>query len=318
MALSLICVCGARFELEETLAGQEVSCPECQQPIKAPAGTGAPGRTSGYALASTILALVGAFTVLGTVAAVILGLIGLGQITRHRDRVTGVGFALFGVIGGALLTALTLFALSANDVLGFGGWFRERTMSENVDRSGPLEVVQQGRGFAITRPTEKWGRVSGDHTDDPVLSALQQPRRDLLLMQVARYAFVDVRCESWDRPPADCEGDVLAELEGPPPAPVPFNNRRNPWDDDDEDEPRPRVRAVLQRSRALPAEGNLQKHEMLVDVRAHGQRWRFLIRIYRQGNGPVYVVRAYTQKHRFPPAEEELRRALDSFRVLSR
>ena len=31
MPLSLTCDCGARFELEEALAGQSVSCPECQQ-----------------------------------------------------------------------------------------------------------------------------------------------------------------------------------------------------------------------------------------------------------------------------------------------
>src|SRR4051812_13283476 len=56
MALSLTCACGARFEVEDTLAGQEVSCPECQQPLKAPALQRVPLRTSGFALASAQLA----------------------------------------------------------------------------------------------------------------------------------------------------------------------------------------------------------------------------------------------------------------------
>ena len=34
MPLSLICRCGARIELEDALAGQEVACPECQQPLE--------------------------------------------------------------------------------------------------------------------------------------------------------------------------------------------------------------------------------------------------------------------------------------------
>ena len=73
MPLSLICDCGARFEVEDALAGQTVSCPECQQPLKAPAAQRPTLRTSAFALASFLLAVVGAFTVVGTIAAVILG-----------------------------------------------------------------------------------------------------------------------------------------------------------------------------------------------------------------------------------------------------
>jgi DNA-directed RNA polymerase subunit RPC12/RpoP len=52
MGLSLSCTCGARFEVEDTVAGQSVACPECQQAIKVLPVRAARVRTSGYALAS--------------------------------------------------------------------------------------------------------------------------------------------------------------------------------------------------------------------------------------------------------------------------
>src|SRR4051812_32084289 len=121
MSLSLTCACGARFELDDTFAGQEVHCPDCQQKLQAPglSGPASARRTSDWALASMVLALVGAFTVLGTVAAVLCGVVGLIRIGRDRDRVAGAGFALFGIVAGVIFTALTVFALVSGDLFGF-------------------------------------------------------------------------------------------------------------------------------------------------------------------------------------------------------
>ena len=100
------------------------------------------------------------------------------------------------------------------DLFGLDTWVRERAMSDEVDTSGPLEVVLGAKGFAITRPTEKWGQVLGNQSDDPAVSGLQR-NRDLLLMQVARYAFLDVRTVprgnfvSLDQ----CQDDILAGIE---------------------------------------------------------------------------------------------------------
>jgi hypothetical protein len=304
----LTCACGARFEVDDTLAGQEVLCPECQQPLKAPAAAGPPQVTSAWALASVIVALVGAFTVIGTLAAVVLGVVGLRHVARNRQRVTGAGFAAFGIVLGLVLTPLTLFALTSSEMFGLAGWLRERTASEQVDTSGPLEIVRAAKGFAITRPTEKWGQVAGNRSDDPVVSGLQN-NRDLLLMQVARYAFVDVRAQP--RNPAlnldEYQDEVLAELERQP-AP-------NLFDDEDEGFRRV-VRAQLRGSRRLAAENGVEGRELTIDTRCAGQPWRFLIRLYRRGDGPVYVVRAYAQRRRFDLVADELNRALDSFRVL--
>src|SRR5438045_2244643 len=69
MALSLSCACGARFDVDDAQAGKEVVCPECQQSVKAPAASPAVVTTD-WALASVVLALAGAFTVVGSLAAV--------------------------------------------------------------------------------------------------------------------------------------------------------------------------------------------------------------------------------------------------------
>jgi hypothetical protein len=308
----LTCACGARFEVEESLAGQEVLCPECQQPLKVPAREKGPLLTSGYALASIVLALVGAFTLLGTFLAVILGAVALVQISRNRERLTGAGFAVFGIVLGLVFTGLTLFSFTTTNLFGLSDWMRERTTAEEVDTSGPLEVMVAAKGFVITRPTTKWGRVPNNRSSDPLMSDLQR-NLDLLLEQVARNAFIDVR-----RQPVkgfvdleQYEHDVLAEFTQHQPA--------NPLDDDDDDFPQQLTRVTSHQSRRLAAapEG-VEGREMTVEVRRNGQPWRFLIRLYRQGNGPVYIVRAYAHKRRFDLVQAEVQAALDSFHIWPR
>jgi hypothetical protein len=307
----LTCACGARFEVDDTLAGREVLCPECQQPLKAPALERPPQVTSGWALASVVLALVGAFTVIGTIAAALLGAIALVSIARNRQHVTGAGFAVFGICLGVLFTGLTLFALGTTDLFGLDTWVRERAMSDEVDTSGPLEVVLGAKGFAITRPTEKWGQVLGNQSDDPAVSGLQR-NRDLLLMQVARYAFLDVRAVprgnfvSLDQ----CQDDILAEFDS--------RRRPNPFDDEDGEDFPAVLHAQLRSSRRLPDKDGAEAREMVVDVRCTGQPWHFVIRLYRRGNGSMYIVRAYTPRRRLTGVESELKTALESFRLLPR
>jgi hypothetical protein len=305
----LTCACGARFEVDDSLAGQEVLCPECQQPLKAPAPDRPPQLTSAWALASVVLALVGAFTVLGTILAVLFGIIALASIARNRERVTGVGFAVLGICLGVLFTGLTLFALSTGDLFGLDTWVRERTMAQQVDTSGPMEIVLGLKGFAITRPTEKWGQVRGNQSDDPAVSSLQHDR-DLLLMQVARYAFIDVRTLRGPfRSLDECQDDVLAEFESP---------QRPSHFGEDDDEFQPPSRARLQVSRPLENKEGAEGRELIVDVRRTGQSWHFVIRLYRRKNGTTYIVRAYTPKRHFSRIQGELETALESFRLLPR
>lgn len=305
----LTCACGARFEVDDTLAGQEVLCPECQQPLKAPALERPPQVTSGWALTSVVLALVGALTVVGTVAAVVTGFIALVHIARHRERVAGVGFATFGIVLGLLFTGLTVSALATSDLFGLDGWLRQRTLAQDVDTSGPMEIVRGAQGFAITRPTEKWGQVQGNHSGDPAVFGLQM-HRDLLLMQVARHAFLDVRVLPRNNflTLEQCENDVLAE----------FKNQRPSHFGEDDDEDFPQVgNAQVRRSQKLPPRDGADAREVIVDARCAGHPWHFVIHLYRR-NGVIYIVRAYAPVRRLSLVEGELQTGLDSFRLLPR
>src|SRR5262249_15018942 len=112
MTISLTCTCGARLEIDETFAGQTVHCPDCQRPLTTPRPERAGALTSGVALTSLVLALVGAFTLLGTLLAVVFGALALRDIARRPDQVTGKGYAVAGIALGVFLTALTGFALT--------------------------------------------------------------------------------------------------------------------------------------------------------------------------------------------------------------
>ena len=308
----LTCDCGTRFEVDDTLAGKDILCPECQQPLTAPATDRPPRVTSAWALASVMLALIGAFTIVGTIAAVVVGLIALRSIARHRDRVTGVGFAAFGICMGVLFTILTFVALNAGDLFGLESWLRERNMAQKVDTSGPLEIGLGVKGFAISRPNEKWGQIhsgsSGDAAVDEVQASL-----DVLLMQVARHAFVDVRTLPGGNfvTLEKCQEAILAEFNSQP-RPV------NPFDDEDDDRQQ-RSRVVhLGPGRSLPMRDGMEGQETQVEVRLADQTWHFIIRLYRRRNGSIYVVRAYAPQRRFAAIKSELESALASFRILGR
>jgi hypothetical protein len=307
----LTCACGARFEVEDTMAGQEVACPECQQPVKVPARTTAAPRTSAYALASVVIALVGAFTP-ATLLAVALGAVALVHIARHRDRVTGTGFAVFGIVLGLAFGGLTLFAFSDGELFGLGGWIRERSATMALDTSGPLEIVRPG--YAITRPSEKWGQVPGGRLDDPAVSGMQHDR-DLLLMQPARYSFIDVKVQPqrWRMDLDQLQQEVVDEFRPHHRQPAQFKGFLN---DDDDDDPLPlHTRAEIVEVKRLPEANGVEGREVVLNVRRAGQRWHFVIRLLRQGGGSVYVVRAYTQTRRFAQMKGELLQALDSFRI---
>jgi hypothetical protein len=306
MSLSLTCDCGARFEVEDTLAGQTVACPECQEPIKAPAAQRPPLRTSAFALASVICALVGAFTIVGTIAAVVLGVIAVVTITRQRDRLAGLGFAAFGIVAGVLFTGLTAFAFSKKEVFGMGNWARAQALAPIVDNSGPLEVARPA--FAITRPAETWGVLTGQ-PKDPLLKALDN-KSDLALVEMLTYAFIDVKIDTFrGRDLAAYQQQLVSDL----------NPRRNvnPFGDPDDSSP-PSVinKAVVIRDKDVSATKGpgFTEREVVLEVTSGRQTWTMLVHLYQKGQ-TVYVVRCYVPKSHFAHVETDFNKALDSFTV---
>src|SRR5262249_37714737 len=143
----------------------------CQQALAVPARA-APPQTSLLALASVVLCLLGAFTILGTLAAAVLGSIAIVHINRDREKLTGTGFALFGILGGLGFTALTVFALTRGEIFGLDSWMRRQGLMGQVDTSGPMEIATSDGTLTIRRPSEKWGRIHANQTDDPAVGDL--------------------------------------------------------------------------------------------------------------------------------------------------
>jgi hypothetical protein len=327
MPLSLTCDCGARFEVEDTLAGQSVSCPECQQTLKAPSSAQRPTvRTSAFALASFLLAVVGAFTVVGTLAAVVLGFIAVFQILRNRERLAGFGFAACGIILGLVFTTLTLWSLTTADLFGLPGSMRRAQMADQldpVDLKAPLEISENS--CSITRPSVKWQRAKKDFT-----YLLVQPllRNDalLLLVQPDLYAFADVQVVEDPRNPTDIQSYILDRLK---PASVQSGVIGKDKSKDkgsskikvkeDEDEPPDQVRVdtpvIKDHLKNLPAPPGITADELSVDVPLDGKRWTMLIRTYRTDKGKLFIVRTFTEAARFPRVKDELVKLLDSVTI---
>jgi hypothetical protein len=311
MALALTCACGARFELEDTLAGQEVTCPECQQPLQAPASPRLPRRTSLYALASALLALMGAFTVIGTLIAILLGILAMLDIARHRDRVAGAGLALFGIGAGAVFTVLALLAFSTGELFGLGGKMHEFQLADQIDRGGPLEIVRADKGFIITRPSARWGVAIDNQLEEQLLEALQKDR-DLILVQPAQYACIDVRVESWAKVFSlqELQTHLLTDLQAPPGnQPLGEDNLQRFF--------RVTQVQVPQAVHELPETDKAKGGEMIVDLRCGNQPWRMIYRFYKTPAGKLFVLRGYAQKRRFPAVQPEITQALDSFHLLN-
>ncbi len=301
MALSLSCTCGARFEVEETLAGQTVGCPECQASVAAPAITRQRPRTSGYALASSVLALVLAFTLVGTVVAVVLGFIGLVSIQRHRGQLAGTGYAVFGIVGGLLFTGVSALAFFKGELLGAGELVRSGFMGGEVERGGPLEVKRPADGYAITRPSTKWAVAKPE-----LAQKLADNRNNLMLVNLARDAYLDVGVEALAFPDFDAYRESVRGR---------FQENRVQADG----EFRPRLSGLrVRHDKRLADKDGAERGEILLDVKVGGANLTFLVRmVHPRGSDNVYLIRAWTARRTFAELEPEIRRALDSFRLLA-
>ena len=322
MPLSLICDCGARFEVEDALAGQTVACPECQQPLKAPAGRRPTLRTSGFALASFLLAVVGAFTVVGTAAAVVLGALAVVAILRDRERLAGLGFAAAGIVLGLVFTTLTLWALTTGELFGLDSNMRRFQMADQLeptDPKAPLEIKQSG--FSLTRPSWKWAKAKAGF-QYLLIEPLLRKDAVLLLVRPDLNAFVDVQAEASGHI-ASFE-DVLLQQLRPASDPAALfkgpNAPPNGQGGDDPDEPQALPVTdvqVVERKNNLPADdANVEDAaERTLELKLAGKRWTVLARAFQARDGKLYIVRAYTETARFARIKDELVQMLDGFKI---
>ncbi len=311
MPIALTCDCGARFELDGALAGWTIVCPECLQPMEAllhvPADT--PPRTSMLALLSIVIALAGAFTVVGSMCAAILGIVALVQLRWRRGRLEGGGLACCGIVLGLTFTCVTV-GLLWSDCVPIAAWMRQRTTAAPVDTTGALEVLSRDANVILRRPSKAWGRVQDDRSDDPDVSDLQE-KRELLLANVREHAFIDVARFGGMVHLSDMDTPLAKDLQ--PPRPPLLGS------DDEAAEHGPRPVNYVQRPRDVPSIGRWEGRECVVDLPRGGQTWRMLIRIYKKPDAtakePAYLFRAYAPKRRFDTLRQELEDALNSVQL---
>jgi hypothetical protein len=303
MSLSLSCACGARFEVEESLARQTVSCPECQKPVQASSAARQPLRTSGWAVAGTVCGLVLAFTGIGTVLAILFGILALLSISRNRAQVVGAGYAIFSIAWGVVFTALFVFAVVKGEVFGVGEGLREVDMGREVERGGPLETRRPAANFVITRPGPKW------YIAKPSLAErFGYSNTDLVLVNLARPAYVGV--ETTPEATLDAARDELLRR---------YRDNGGAWDfRRNRLQPR-RSGLVVRHDKRLPSSRGLERAELLFDVKVDGTLYTFLVHVLHDPEAnQAYLIQAWVPRGTFSQAEAEVRQALDSFRLLSR
>jgi hypothetical protein len=308
MTLSLTCACGVHLEVDETFAGQTITCPDCQRPLHVPAPDQAPLRTSGLAIASLVLALVGAFTLLGTLLAILFGSVALAQIKRQRDRLAGKGFAVAGIVLGVALTGLSLFAYSPVELFGVDSLLRESQWAGKLDYDGPLEVVRASDGYAITRPSKEWGVRKANRSAE-AFTPLDALPHGLLLVNVREGGYITcvplavAEHASLEECRKRAE-DEFARLD------LTGGGRRVfglPSD----------MKVVA--THTLEPVGETERAEMTVVERTRGQEKTFVVRVVRKKQDTtMYVVAGGGRTDRFARLEVEVRQALDSFRLIDR
>jgi hypothetical protein len=318
MPLALTCDCGARFDADDLLAGQEIPCPECGEPIQAPSKP-TPPRTSLWAVAALVLALIGAFTPAGGLLALLAGLYALNVIRQRPGQLTGQGMALTASALGLLCSIVTAVLFLRPDLVPVGSWFRQRALAGQIDTTGALEMGSRSGDVLITRPSRDWGRARRDRTDDPVVGELQQ-KADLLLVNIKINAYVEVIRDTTNTVALDRYTEAMRTDMNPYREKMLSDEgsgfgRRNPnWvggaaPDAGEFPPQ------FVSARTLEPLDEHEGREWVGTLPRPGQKWRFIIRAYKKRGSPIHVIRAYTPAARFKSNESELRQILDTVRI---
>jgi hypothetical protein len=316
MPLALTCDCGAHLEIDDKFAGQTITCPDCQRPLQAPALAPVPRRTSGLALSSLVLALVGAFTVVGTVIAVILGVVAIVQISLRPDRLAGRGYALAGIAVGVLMTAGTVFTLSSIELYGLTGIMSTADWSGKLEYPDGLDVVRKRADFKIKRPSDQWGvykppsaKDSGDVNQSLAVDLLLVlPEEDAIILC---YSLNDRKYRDWDI--ERCRLKVADE----------FRKQVR----DGEQLVGPFSKSAQHGSVTLfdvhdirrpPVKDGIETAEMQIDMRKGGEDKSFLIGVFKaEGDDRIFVVIAGCHRSKFARLQPQFREALKSFRILN-
>ncbi len=306
MTVRLTCACGVLLEIDDKFAGQTIYCPDCQRPVQTPrARQKAPRRTSGLAIASITAALVGMITVIGTLAAVMLGGLALRNIARRNGELGGTALAWSGILLGALLTGVGLFAYQSGDLLGAAGILRQVKWAGKLRYPTDLTVRPFGEHFELERPSDAWGILSPG-VDAAGENDFFDAHEHLVLINVEKDA--SATCLSFwpdhgETKLANFKKKGVAELLRSRLLRL-LNHSRDP----DEVE--------ILTERYLGTRDGLQIYEVKVQVDVARRRRVFLVHLVRlKEDHQIYVIAVGCRAERFERLNQEIDKLLESFRV---
>jgi hypothetical protein len=217
MPIAVTCECGAKLEIDEKFLGKQILCPDCQRPLPTKAPVTPPPldlpdyrRISGYALLSLTLALVGAFTIVGTIAAIVVGIYALKQIADKPSKLEGIKFARAGIAVGAFFTFLTLAALISPTLLGLDSFLREMAFAGRIQYPvGPTVEVDTIRlSIVLTRPSNRWASYI-----PPTVASNHFESSDLLMVNISEDAFIACKYVELDGGVDDAEEKLKIVLD---------------------------------------------------------------------------------------------------------
>jgi hypothetical protein len=307
MPLSITCACGARLEFDDRFAGQAIPCPDCQAPLHLP--TPEPQRqlrVSGLAVISLTVALVGAFTLVGALAGVVLGILARRRIEREPQRWSGLVYARAAILVGSAGTALTLLTMCLPEFLHQGALLREFKWARRLDytfsgaKDPQLKKAISGGGFDLTCtiPSPQWGvwqpSISeGEYSTDLVILVNAWNDAQIACQSVSSMDPDDLK--DWDTTRAKgLERFARSEL-------VHLLSRNSKA----AKEPKPRDVKTLDDT----------TQEMFVDLRLGGVDRTFTLRMCKKAGSRLLILVGGTRSYRFAGMQDEFRKTFDSFRL---
>jgi hypothetical protein len=308
MPISVTCQCGARLEIDEKFLGKEIPCPDCQRPLPTKAPAAPPPldlpdyrRTSGLAVVSLTLALVGAFTLVGTLAAIAVGILALKEIAGKSNKLDGINLARAGIVLGAAFTFITLAAMISPTVFGLDVFLREMALASRLKYSASALIeneITNGK-IKIRRPApvESWAEYLGSG---------QETASDLLiLVNVREDAYIS--CQSSDR-------DFLADPEALEKAALERFHKSELVNLLGKTKGKLASEAKIVEPKKPPAADGTQ--EIILDIRLGNQERRCLL-LYSTAknllNLNVFV--GCARKNRFDRMQEDFRKAFTTFEL---
>lgn len=314
MAVVLTCECGTRFEVDDHHADQVVTCPACALPVQARSDV-LRSRLDWFALGSLCAALVGAFTLAGSLVAILLAGIALFRIHRSPTLYRGTDRALI-AMGLAVVCALFTWKVGPTEAArAVAVWLRRLQWSGQVETIAAPVVTTRDGVCQLPRPKGDWFLLrAGSHLDGSIDDLVV--RRDVVLVNPSLHAVIDLYRETEGVQPMleDQRLTILDDLMAPRSPLIGADDSENPL----RTVPREPMDEI---SRALPDIERFRAHEWSFTLRRGGRNWHFLIRAYRargaRGSAEYYLLRIYAPPHAFHTAAEQFRAIANSVRFPS-